>query len=78
MGYKLPGSSIHGDSPGKNTGVGYHALLWGSPQPRDRTPVSLCLLYWQAGSVPLAPPGKPMIYLNCHLLKSFFHSLDYH
>ena len=24
-----PGSSIHGDSPGKNTGVGYHALLQG-------------------------------------------------
>ena len=22
-----PGSSVHGDSPGKNTGVGYHALL---------------------------------------------------
>ena len=21
------GSSVHGDSPGKNTGVGYHALL---------------------------------------------------
>ena len=24
-----PGSSIHGDSPGKNTGVGYHALFQG-------------------------------------------------
>ena len=24
-----PGSSIHGNSPGKNTGVGYHALLQG-------------------------------------------------
>ena len=24
-----PGSSIHGDSPGKNTGVGFHALLQG-------------------------------------------------
>ena len=23
----LPGSSLHGDSPGKNTGVGCHALL---------------------------------------------------
>ena len=23
----LPGPSVHGDSPGKNTGVGYHALL---------------------------------------------------
>ena len=24
-----PGSSVRGDSPGKNTGVGCHALLWG-------------------------------------------------
>ena len=24
-----PGSSVHGDPPGKNTGVGYHALLQG-------------------------------------------------
>ena len=23
-----PGSSVHGDSPGKNTGVGCHTLLW--------------------------------------------------
>ena len=26
-GLSLPGSSVHGDSPGKNTGVGCHALL---------------------------------------------------
>ena len=25
--WSLPDSSVHGDSPGKNTGVGYHALL---------------------------------------------------
>ena len=25
----LPGSSLHGDSPGRNTGVGCHALLQG-------------------------------------------------
>ena len=29
MDYSLPGSSVHGDSPGNNTGVGYHALLQG-------------------------------------------------
>ena len=29
MGYSPPGSSVHGDSPGKNTGVGCHALLQG-------------------------------------------------
>ena len=27
MDYSLPGSSVRGDSPGKNTGVGCHALL---------------------------------------------------
>ena len=27
MTYSLPGSSVHGDSPGKNTGVSCHALL---------------------------------------------------
>ena len=35
-----PGSSVHGDSPGKNTGVGCHALSRGSSQPRDPPQVS--------------------------------------
>ena len=29
MGYSLPDSSIHGNSPGKNTGIGSHFLLQG-------------------------------------------------
>ena len=29
MDCSLPGSSVYGDSPGKNTGVGCHALLQG-------------------------------------------------
>ena len=29
MDCSLPGSSVHGDSPGKNTGVGCHSLLQG-------------------------------------------------
>ena len=29
MDYSLPGSSVHGDSAGKNTGVGSHAFLQG-------------------------------------------------
>ena len=37
----LPGSSVHGGSPGKNTAVGCHALLQGSCQPRDWTHTSL-------------------------------------
>ena len=29
MDYSPSGSSVHGDSLGKKTGVGYHVLLWG-------------------------------------------------
>ena len=36
------GSSVHGGSPGKNTGMGCHFLLQGSCQPRDWTQVSHC------------------------------------
>ena len=35
-----PGSSVHEDSPGENTGVGCHASSRGSSQPRDQTRVS--------------------------------------
>ena len=57
MDYSPPGSSVHGDSPGKTTGVGCHALLRGIfPSRRSNL---LCLLHWQVGSLPLAPPGKP-------------------
>ena len=35
-----PGSSVHGDSPGKNTGVVAMASSRGSSQPSDRTQVS--------------------------------------
>ena len=40
MGCSPPGSSVHGGSPGKNTGVGCHALIQGSSQPRDRNQIS--------------------------------------
>ena len=43
------------DSPDKNTGC--HALLQGIFM-TGLNPRLLCLLYWQAGSLPLAPPGK--------------------
>ena len=64
MDYSLPDSSVYGDSPDKNAGVGCHALFQGifptqgSSQPRDQTCIS-CLLHWQAGSLPLVPLGKP-------------------
>ena len=38
--YSPSGSSVHGDSPGKNTGVGSLSLLQGSSWPRDWSQVS--------------------------------------
>ena len=50
--YSAPGSSVYGDSPGKNIGVGCHALLHHPEiKPRSHT--------WQADSLPSEPPGKP-------------------
>ena len=46
------------DSPQKNTGVGCHALLQGITSTQGSNLHFLCLLHWQAGSLPLAPPGK--------------------
>ena len=49
-----PGSSIYGDSSGKNTGVGSHGLLqWKLPDPGIE-PGSLAL---QVDSLPCEPPG---------------------
>ena len=49
-----PGSSVHGDSPGKATGVGCHALLQGSSQSKDGTQVSPL----QVDSLLSEPPRK--------------------
>ena len=54
-----PGSSVHGDSPVKNTGVGCHALLQGIFPTHGSNPRLLGLLHWQAGSLPLVQPEKP-------------------
>ena len=50
--YSPPGFSVHGDSPGKNIGVGCHGDL---PKPgiESRSPT-----LW-ADSLPAEPPGKP-------------------
>ena len=47
------------NSLGKNTGVGYHALLQGIFLTQRLNLHLLGLLHWQAGSLSLAPPGKP-------------------
>ena len=55
------GFSVHGDSPGKNTGVGCHALLQGIFLIQGLNRSLWCLLPCQVGSLPLAPSGKPIL-----------------
>ena len=50
--YSPPGSSVHGDSPGKNTGVGCHALLQG--------------IFPAQGSNPGLPPCRQTLYSLRH------------
>ena len=57
MDCSLPGSSVRGILPGKNTGVGGHFLLQGIFPTWELNPSLLRLLRWQASSLPLAPVG---------------------
>ena len=50
------GSSVHGDSPGKNTGVGCHALLQGIFLTQGSKP---SLLHLQLDCLPAELQGKP-------------------
>ena len=80
--YSPPGSSVHGDSPGKNTGVGCHALLQGIFLTQGLHLHLLCLLHWQEGSSPRAPPRKPLWRLAmkvkiAHLCPTLSESMDY-
>ena len=56
MDCSLPGSSVHGDSPGKNTGVGCRFLLQGIFLTQSS---NLRRLHWQADSSPLSYMGSP-------------------
>ena len=56
MDWSPPGSSVHGDSPGKRTGVGCHFLLQGIFLTQGSNPPVLNLLHLQACSLPLVPP----------------------
>ena len=60
MDHSLLVSSLLCDSPGKNTGVGCHALLQGIFPTQGLNPSVLCIMHWQACFLSLAPPGKPI------------------
>ena len=63
-----PGLLCPWNSAGKNTGVGSYALLQGIFPTQGSNPHLFCLLHWQVGSLPLAPPVKPT-----YLLRSCKH-----
>ena len=56
-----PGSSVHGDSPGKNTELGGHALLQGIFPTQGFNLHLLSLQDWQAGSLPGIRGNTPAI-----------------
>ena len=55
MDCSLPGSSVYGDSPGKNSGVGFHALFYGAFPTQGSNP---CLLHWEVDYLPLSHQGS--------------------
>ena len=59
--YILPGYPVHGDSPGKNTGVGCRFLLHGVFLTQG---LNLCLLHWQADCLPLFAIWEAPVYLK--------------
>ena len=66
MDCNLPDSICPWDSPGKHTGVGCHILFQIFPT-QGLNPRLLHLLHWQAGSLSLVPPGKPVIVVYSYI-----------
>ena len=67
MACSRPSSSVHGDSPGRNTGVGCHSFLQGIFSSQETEPRSLAL---QVDSLRSESAGKPTF------LNFFFFSLE--
>ena len=60
-----PGSFVHGKSPGKNTGVGCHALLQGIFLTQGS---NQCFLHEQVDCLASDPPRKPFIMCNSWII----------
>ena len=61
MDCSLPGSSVHKILQARMLEWVAISFSTGSSRPKGWTHVFLCLLHWQVGSLPLAPPGKPIL-----------------
>ena len=70
-----PGSSVHGDSPGKNTGVGCHTLLQGIFPTQGSNP---CFPHCRQILYHLSHHGSPWIlkWAACPLSKGIFPSQE--
>ena len=66
----LPGSSIHGDFLGKNTGVGCHFLLQGIFKTQGLNPHLLCLLHCRWILYRLSHQGHTSIIYNCQEMEA--------
>ena len=62
------------DSPDKLTGVGCHFLLQRIFPIQGSNPNLLHLLHWRVGSLPLVPPGKPVMLIRFPPSPFLFHS----
>ena len=71
MDCSLPGSSVHGDSPGKNTGVSCHSVLQGT-FPAQIEPVSPASHALAGRFFITAPPGKPIISFSLLYSKTLY------
>ena len=67
-----PGSSVHGNSLGKNTGVCCHALLQGIFPTQGLNPALNTL---QVDCLPSEPPGKPNRCLKYFIKNTFFSKI---
>ena len=75
-----PGSLCPRDSPGKNTGMGCHALLQGIFLTQGSNWSLLCLLHWQMSSLPQSHWGSPQIciyQISKHLCKWLWSGQPY-
>ena len=68
MDCSISDSSVHGDSPGNNTGVGCHFLLQGILLTQGLNPCLLCFLQWQACSLPLKVKVKSLSWVRLFAL----------
>ena len=77
MDYSSPDFSVHGNSPGKNTGVGCHALLQGifPTQGSNLYPHVSCGSCIAGRFFTTEPPGKPIrmyVHTHTHIYTHFY------